>query len=353
MTEPTTEHVIFEIDGSVARIRLNRPRAIHALDTAMCLAISARLAEWRADPAIELVTIDHADGRGFCAGGDIRAAAASGAGDGVDARAFFHAEYRMNHQLFTYAKPVVAFMDGVTMGGGVGLARPAKYRIATERTVFAMPEAAIGLFPDVGAGWYLSRLPGELGKYLVLTGARLDGAECLGLGLATHYMPSDALEGVKRALVDAPREIDRILHDASIPAPPAGIDARRKAIARLFAADTLEDILAALTAEPSDWATEQHALVASRSPTTCKVALRQLADAALLTDFADEMRMEYGIAWHIVQRPDFAEGVRAVIVDKDNRPRWDPATPEGVTEHMIDRIFAPLPPGEEWTPLPG
>src|SRR6185295_10580649 len=148
--------------------------AIHALNTGMCAAISEALEAWRNDPAVEIVLLDHAEGRGFCAGGDIRMIAESGAGDGQAARHFFHTEYRMNHRLFTYAKPVVAFMDGITMGGGVGISQPANYRIATERTVYAMPESGIGLFPDVGAGWYLSRLPGRTGEFLALTGARID-----------------------------------------------------------------------------------------------------------------------------------------------------------------------------------
>ena len=187
------EEVIIAADGPLGRVSLNRPAVLNALTTAMCEVMTAALQGWREEPGIEAVLIDHAEGRGFCAGADIRALARSGAGDGAAARAFFHAEYRLNHLLFTYAKPTVAFMDGITMGGGVGLSQPCKYRIATENTRLAMPETAIGLFPDVGAGWYLSRLPGRVGQYLALTGARLDGAECLALGLATHYLPSEAL----------------------------------------------------------------------------------------------------------------------------------------------------------------
>ena len=168
------------------RQSLNRPKAIHALNLAMCQAMNAALAQWKDDPRVEAVMLDHAEGRGFCAGGDIAMLRDSALNDGGKAgRKFFHEEYRLNHALFTFPKPVVAFMDGITMGGGVGISQPAKFRVATENTRFAMPESGIGLFPDVGGGWYLSRLPGRLGPFLALTGARLDGAECLWAGLAT------------------------------------------------------------------------------------------------------------------------------------------------------------------------
>src|SRR5690606_10100372 len=192
------DDVLIRREGAVGHISLNRPKALHALTQAMCESISAALLEWRDDDRVAAVILDHAEGRGFCAGGDVAMGRRSALEDGGEAgRAFFHAEYRMNHLLFTYPKPVVAFMDGVTMGGGVGLALPCRYRVATENTLFAMPEGAIGLFPDVGAGWYLPRLPGRIGQFLALTGARLDGAECLWAGLASHYLPSDRLAAAK------------------------------------------------------------------------------------------------------------------------------------------------------------
>ena len=337
--------------GQTARIRLNRPKALHALTHAMCDAITRALLDWREDVDVHLVLIDHAEGRGFCAGGDIRMLAESGAGDGRAARDFFRAEYRMNHLLFTFAKPIMAIMDGITMGGGVGIALPARYRVATENTRFAMPETGIGLFPDVGGGWYLSRLPGQLGKFLALTGARLDGAECLSLGLATHLIPSEKLEAAKAELVQSPSEVEAILARHSAAPPPARIEANRATIDRLFAPETLEEIITALDADGGEWAAKELATLRTKSPQSCKVALRQLREGARLTGFADEMRMEYGIAAHIVQRHDFIEGVRALIMDKDNAPRWDPATPEGVTDGLVDTIFAPLPEDRAWTPI--
>ncbi|TPG13004.1 enoyl-CoA hydratase/isomerase family protein [Sphingomonas oligophenolica] len=353
-----TDHVLTPVDGAVGRIRLNRPKALHALTTAMCASMSEALDRWRTDPAVEAVMIDHApapDGdpklsRGFCAGGDIRMLAESGAKDGVEARAFFHTEYRLNHRLFTYAKPTVAFMDGVTMGGGVGIALPCDYRVATEHTKFAMPETGIGLFPDVGGGWYLSRLPGRMGQYLALTGHRLDGAECCALGLATHYLASDRLDDAKHRIAETPQDIAAILDDLAVPAPDARILAHRDVIARLFASDRLEEGYAALEADRSDFARDTLATLKTKSPQTMKVSLKLLLDGAAAKTFEDEMAREYAVGSRVVQRHDFLEGVRAVIVDKDNAPRWNPATPEGVTGHVIDQIFAPLPADQAWTP---
>jgi enoyl-CoA hydratase len=278
--------------------------------------------------------------------------AESGARDGAEAREFFFTEYRMNHRLFTYEKPVVAFMDGITMGGGVGISQPARYRVATENTRLAMPETGIGLFPDVGGGWYLSRLPGRIGQYLALTAARLNGAEAKALGLATHYVPSEALDPVKAAIAAEPQRIEAILDEASVTVPDAPILALRDSIDRLFAADTFEEILGALEADGETWAGETLAGLRTKSPQSCKVALRLLHEGATRATFADEMRAEYGIAAHVCQRPDFIEGVRALLIDKDNAPRWDPPTPEQVTEEMLDVLFAPLPPSEKWTPFP-
>jgi enoyl-CoA hydratase len=317
----------------------------------MCETISAALLGWMHDDSVEAVVIDHAEGRGFCAGGDVVMLARSGAGDGSEARAFFHEEYRLNHLLFTYAKPTIAVMDGITMGGGVGISQPCKYRIATENTRFAMPETAIGLFPDVGGGWYLPRLPGRTGAFLALTGARLDGAECFHLGLATHYVPSLALDDLKARIASEPERIETLLEESSVPAPEPRIAANRERIDRLFASDDYEEILAALESDGSDWARTELETLRTKSPQACKVSLRIVYDGARVQDFAHEMKQEYAVATRVVQRHDFVEGVRALLVDKDNRPAWDPPTPEGVTQHLIDTIFAPMPEGEEWNPL--
>jgi len=346
-----TDQLNIHTHKSVGHISLNRPKAIHALTTEMCVAIADALTGWSDSDGIAAVMIDHAEGRGFCAGGDIAMLRSSALNDeGKTGREFFHAEYRLNHQLFTYTKPVVAFMDGITMGGGVGISQPAAFRVATENTKFAMPETGIGLFPDVGGGWYLSRLPGRIGQFLALTGARLDGAECHAVGLATHYIASENLARVKAAIVDDPANIQAILDEASDTPPEARILANRENIDRLFAGRTLEEILAALEANDSEWAAKELKTLRTKSPQSCKVALRQLADSLTLGSFAEEMRMEYRIGSRVLVSHDFAEGVRAVIVDKTGDPQWNPATPQGVTDDQIEAIFAALPEGEEWTP---
>lgn len=346
-----TEDVLISVEGRIGRLSLNRPKAIHALNLAMCEAMIEALLAWRDDAAIEAVIIDHSEGRGFCAGGDIRMLAESGAKDGREARAFFHTEYRLNHLLFTYGKPVVAFMDGITMGGGVGISQPAAYRVATEHTRFAMPETGIGLFPDVGGGWYLPRLEGRVGVFLALTGARLDGAECLALGLATHYLPSEKLAEAKARIAQHPDRIGGILGELSVTAPPAAITGQIDKINRLFASDRYEDILAALERDGGEWAAKELDALHTKSPQTCKVALRQLREGAAMPDFAAEMAQEYAIGSRVVAMHDFLEGVRALIVDKDNSPKWDPPTAEAVTDAWIDAIFSSLPDNEKWTPL--
>jgi len=223
--------------------------------------------------------------------------------------------------------------------------------VATENTRFAMPETGIGLFPDVGGGWHLSRLGGRLGQFLALTGARLDGAECLWARIATHYVPSEMLADLKARIIEKPDRIQGILSEPVGTPPKARIEDNAINIAKHFASDRYEDILASLEAEDSDWSHKERDTLGTKSPQTCKVALRQLAESEKLTDFADNMRMEYRIASRVITRPDFAEGVRAVITDKTNDPKWDPPTPQDVSEELIDSIFAPLPEGEEWVPL--
>ena len=343
--------LIVRRDGVAGIVSLNRPRAIHALTAGMNRAMTNALVAWRDDPAVAVVLIDHAEGRGFCSGGDINLLRNSALHDnGLSGRRFFYEEYQLNHLLFSYDKPVVSFMDGITMGGGVGIALPARYRVATENTRLAMPETGIGLFPDVGGGWYLSRLPGRTGQFLALTGARIDGAECLWAGLATHYLPAERLAQAKAQIAQGD-DIGSVLGALSVAPPAAKIAVHAQAIARHFAADRVEDILASLAGDDDEWTAKELATLRTKSPQTLKVALRQLAQSMHLPDFAANMAMEYRIASRVLLLPDFAEGVRALIVDKDNTPEWHPVTPEDVTAEMIEAIFAPLPPAQEWKPL--
>jgi enoyl-CoA hydratase len=343
-----TATVIARVEGRAGRLTLNRPQAIHALATAMCAALTEALLAWRDDPAVEAVMIDHEGPRGFCAGGDVRAVARS---DQVAVREFFLTEYRMNALLHAYPKPTVAVMDGITMGGGLGISWPCRYRVATERTVAAMPEGLIGLFPDVGMGWRLPRMPGKIGLWFAMTGARLGPADCLLTGLATDYAPSARLGELKAAFAERPAMVERALVKAAGDAGEPPVSLVQDDIDRLFDAPSVEAIVAGLAAEGTPWAEAQGAALAAASPTTLKVAFRQLAQAARLPALEPEMVVEYRLAARIGAGREFREGVRARLVDKDNAPRWDPADLAGVTEAQLDALFAPLPADQEWTPL--
>ena len=344
--------VLARVQSGLGRLTLNRPKALHALNRAMCETMIEALLAWRTDDAVQSILIDHAGERGFCAGGDIRMIAESGAGDASEARAFFDTEYKLNHLLFDYPKPVTALVDGIVMGGGVGISEPADVRIATERTTYAMPETGIGLFPDVGGGWFLPRLPGQTGVWLALTGARLKAADTVFLGIHTHYLPSDALEAFRAILAADPAHPIDVADGLETDAGEPPIEPHLPAIERLFAFDTVEAIFAALEADGSDWALAQLATLKTKSPQSLKVTLRQLRTGATLESFADNMAMEYRLGGRVVRTHDFQEGVRAVIVDKDNAPNWSPAALSGVSDAALDALFAPLPTDEEWTPLP-
>lgn len=342
--------------NGIGRITLTRPDALHALNAPMCARILSALQDWANDSKISLVLIDHQDQtRGFCAGGDIRMLAESGAGNGREARDFFATEYRMNVALHAFPKPVVAVIDGVTMGGGVGLSVHGSHRIATERTIFAMPETGIGLFPDVGGGWFLPRLRGELGTWLALTGARLKGADVAAAGIATHFLPSELVPNLKSQLLEADFSngalamLDEILRHLTHAIPAGSFESNMPAINTCFGFDRAEEIVSALQADGGDWATQQLETLATKSPRTIKVALRQLREGARFETFEQNMTNEYRIGARQVQSADFLEGVRAVIIDKDHAPKWSPATLEAVSEDVIAEVFAPLGDGEELT----
>jgi len=344
--------VIVRREGAMGRLSLNRPAALHSLSIGMCHEMTRVLLDWKDDPAVEFVMIDHAEGRGFCAGGDIRYLVDSVAIDGVDADRFFHDEYQLDHLLFTYPKPVIALIDGVVMGGGVGISAPAPYRIATERTTFAMPECGIGLIPDVGGGWYLPRLPGRTGLWLALTGSRIKAADCLHVGIATHYITSDKLEALKLALAVAPAsKLGSIIESFSSDPGPAPIEAIEVEINSAFAGDDLHALVAGLR-PGSDWAKAQVATMAAKCPMMLACAHRQYLEGARAQHFRDVLAMEYRLCTRCVRRPDFTEGVRATVIDKDGLPKWSPASLDGITPDALEAMFAPLTDKKEWTPLP-
>ncbi|MDB5437633.1 MAG: enoyl-CoA hydratase/isomerase, partial [Caulobacteraceae bacterium] len=263
---------------------------------------------------------------------------------GEAGRTFFYAEYQLDHLISAMGKPLVTVMDGVTMGGGVGISLPARYRIATERTLFAMPETTIGLFPDVGGGWWLPKLPGKTGLWLALTGARLKARACLELGLATHFVPSDRLAALKSDIERRPKEIDAVLADFATEAPGPGVE-HREAIDALFDADSLEGVFVKLSVDDGAFAAETLQTLAVKSPLSMAIAFRLLRQSP--ASLAEDLEVEYRLAARTIMMPDFAEGVRALLVDKDNRPAWQ-AEP---SESLLDSLFAPMPEGQEWTPL--
>ncbi|MDV6333124.1 enoyl-CoA hydratase/isomerase family protein [Asticcacaulis sp. 201] len=337
--------VLIRVEDGVGRITLNRPEALHALNTDMCQRMYDALMAWADDDTVHLLMIDHREGtRGFCAGGDIRMVARSGRADGRDGEQFFNVEYRLNTRIKRFPKPYVAILDGVTMGGGVGISIHGSHRIATENTLFAMPETGIGLFPDVGGGWFLPRLSGQIGTWLALTGARLKGRDVLAAGIATHYMPSAAVETLKSRLCAARThdDIDAILADYAEPAGHPSYAEHLATINQCFAKPTVTDICLALKMADEDWATAQADILKTRSPLSMAVALEQLRRGEAMSSFEDVMRMEYRIACHIIRGNDFSEGVRAAIEDKDHAPKWSPDTPAGVTPQMVAALFAPV-----------
>ena len=329
----------FERRAALAIVTLDRPQALNALTLEMARQLDARLVEWAGDPKIAVVMIRGAGGRAFCAGGDIRALYDAGKHGEAYAADFYRTEYRLNHRIKTYGKPYVALIDGIVMGGGVGLSIHGSRRVVTERCQFAMPETGIGFFPDVGGSWFLPRCPGALGLYLGLTGARIAAADMLYCGLATHHVRHERLNAWANLGADA---IDGWLEENSVDAGQPPLAQHREVIDRCFAADGVEDILANLEADGTAWAQETAAVLRRKSPTSLKVAMRQLQIGRRLTDFADAMRMEYRLARHFMAAADFYEGVRAAVIDKDQAPRWQPASLVEVSDEVVAGYFERL-----------
>jgi enoyl-CoA hydratase len=339
--------ILFERRGAAGVITLNRPQALNAVTHEMVRALARTLAAWRDDVAVTRVVIAAEGDRAFSAGGDIRALCELGkAGRYDEALGFWRDEYPLNAMIKNYPKPYVALMDGIVMGGGFGVSMHGSHRVAGDRFRFAMPEVGIGFFPDVGATHLLPRLPGEVGTYVALTGERLTGDEAVASGVATHRVPSASFGALIDALSSA-EPVDAVLARFAVSAGEAPIMARRHAIDRLFAHDRVEDILAALDAEAAGssesagWAKSTADTIRLKSPTSLKVALRQMRLGPSLT-FPAAMRTEFRIVSRIVQGHDFYEGVRAVIIDKDNAPRWQPAVLAAVSEAEVERYFTPL-----------
>ncbi len=343
--------ILFERRGAAGIITLNRTKALNAVTLGMVHALSAQLAAWADDDAVTRVVIMANGERAFSAGGDIRHLYDLGkAGRQTEALQFWRDEYPLNAAIKNFRKPYVALIDGIVMGGGVGISVHGSHRVAFDRFSFAMPEVSIGFFPDVGATWFLPRMPGELGTYCALTGERFNAADSVAAGLATHRVPSARYGALVDGLTGTV-SVDAVLAAFAEPAGEGPVLAHRAAIYRLFTGEKVEAILAALDREAAsgsadaDWAGKTAALMRTKSPLSLKLALAQVRHGATC-DFATCMRTEFRLVSRIVYGHDFYEGVRAVIVDKDNQPLWQPAALADVSDAEVARHFAPLDSGE-------
>jgi enoyl-CoA hydratase len=335
-----TDDVLFDRRGALGLITLNRPKALNALTRDMCLAMKVRLAEWAGDDAVKTVVIRGAGERAFCAGGDIRALYKSGVDKSSSALEFYRDEYRLNAAIKHFPKPYVALLHGIVMGGGVGVSVHGSHRVGDETVTFAMPETGIGLFPDVGGSYFLSRLPGEIGMYLALTGERLKTADALYADILTHFVPARATEELLAAL-QAGNAPDFALRSFAEETGLAPLAARREDIDRIFSEDSLDGIFAALNADGGDWAGATLQTLRRKSPTSLKITFRQIREGARL-DFDACIRMEYRMVHRVMAGHDFYEGVRATIIEKDNMPHWRPPQSAQITDSDVNAYFAPL-----------
>ncbi|RSN29220.1 3-hydroxyisobutyryl-CoA hydrolase [Amycolatopsis sp. WAC 04169] len=327
----------FLVESGIGRITLNRPRALNSLNHGMVLAMLDHLEAWRADPGVRAVLIDGAGDRGLCAGGDIRAIYEDARAGGTASLRFWADEYRLNLLISRYPKPYLALMDGLVMGGGVGVSAHGSHRIVTERSRVGMPETGIGFVPDVGGTYLLSRTPGELGTHIALTAGAISGPDAIHCGLADHFVPSERIPELLDALTSRPT--DDALELIAEPAPPSALAGDAAWIDHCYAADTVEEILSRLHAGGDAAATAAKEIEA-KSPTALKVTLRALRSAAAMPDLETVLAQEYRISAHALSTAEFAEGIRAQIIDKDRAPKWSPATLSEVDERIVDAYFS-------------
>ena len=342
--------ILLERQGGLGIVTLNRPQALNTLSLAMYRRFDPQLIAWGDDASVRAIVVRGAGDRAFCAGGDVRAIfdARREGGSGDYKADFFREEYRLIERVHRFPKPYIALVDGITMGGGCGISINGGFRVATERTVFAMPEVHIGLFPDVGASRFLNLSPGRIGLYLALTGTRVRAADALYCGFATHYVPHDRLGDLTAALMaldwgvgNGQHQVEAtIAHFVAAPGE-AKLAALRDDIDRCFAGDTVEEIVAALREERAPWAEEALAAIARASPLSLKITFRQLMLGHGMS-VEEALMLEYRMTQHVMAGHDFFEGIRALLVDKDNRPRWEHASLEAVSDDEVARYFESL-----------
>lgn len=344
MTDHSTDEIRFEKRGRAGIVILDRPKALNALTLPMVVAMKRQLDDWAADTGVAHVVLTSSSEKAFCAGGDIRRIHDMGKAKEPGLTDFFHEEYVLNRAIHRFPKPFTSLIDGICMGGGVGLSAHAPYRVGSEKTLFAMPEVSIGFFPDVGGTHMLSRMPGETGAYLAMTGGRLKAADCLHIGFLSHYVPSARMGELLAALCEA-SDPAPVLAGIAEDAGPAPMASQRGAIDRLFGGDDAAAILARLEAESgadAEWAHGIAAGIRTKSPTSVAVALHQVRIGGSLS-FEECMRIEFRIVSHILEGHDFYEGVRSVLIDRDNAPDWRPATIADLDRRAIEAHFTTVP----------
>lgn len=338
--------VLFEKRGNIGLITLNRPKALNSLTHGMCVAIHKALNDWAMDDAVQAVVAIGAGDKAFCAGGDVVKVTKSYKAGNTEWRDFFHDEYLMNIAINEFPKPYISLVDGIAMGGGVGVSIPGDFWVASEKTLFAMPETGLGLFPDVGGGWFLPRLPGETGMFLALTGARLKAPDLYAQGIASHHIPSEKMDDVIAALAaadisgndDAAAVLDQFHTDPGEPT----LAPHYEKIDGAFAGVRVDEIMHQLELDEGEWAQKQFKILCSKSPTSLKLSFDQLRRGKVLDSFRDNMRMEFRMVCRVMEGNDFYEGVRAILIDKDNAPVWSPNSLERVTREAIEHHFEPL-----------
>lgn len=347
MSTTTQPEVLIRRQGRAGRITLNRPRALNALAYPMVAPMVAALRAWIRDPQVELVILDGAGERGLCAGGDVISLYQS-MKEGTDlARRFWAEEYVLNALIGSYPKPFVAIQDGIVMGGGIGLSGHAAYRIVTERSMLAMPETAIGLIPDVGGTWLLAHCPGQLGVFLGLTGHRMNAGDALYAGFADTCIPASGLAELIHVLADTNEPISVAIAQRATAPPSSPLADNRTMIDRICTLTTVEAIRTALALETGELAAKAARMLAPCSPLALKATLAAIRDAKALGSLARALETEYRVCVRLFDRGEFTEGIRALLIDKDRKPRWSPARLEEVDDALVATLFAPLPPGED------
>jgi enoyl-CoA hydratase len=334
-----SDEILTHVDSGVGFLTLNRPKAINSLTHSMVTQMHKTLTAWEHDDAVQAVVVSGAGERGLCAGGDIVAVYHSARGDGSEAREFWYDEYLLNAYIAGYPKPYVAVMDGIVMGGGVGVSAHGSVRVVTDTTKMAMPEVGIGLIPDVGGTYLLSRAPGLLGLHAALSGAPFGGADAIAMGFADHYVPHARLEGFKQQI--ASDGIDAALAAHKTEPPASELLAQRDWIDECYAGETVMDIVAALRGHDASPANDAANLIAGRSPISLSVALEAVRRAGKLDTLEDVLRQEYRTSSACSRSHDLVEGIRAQVIDKDRNPKWSPASLAAVTTADVEAYFAP------------